>query len=205
MVNKQRARVADLCCGVGMSTRALQDAFPDAAEIVGIDTSPEMISMANFITRHLAMVRPFFDGVAHRMKDSYRALRERGYAVRSCYHATKFLRTNAEDTHLPAKSFDLVTVMYGFHEAPHAGRERILREARRILAPGGTLAVIDISADYEPSESMLAGEPYVKEYQRNIHRQLKRFQGFTQTQYRDIVPKHVGLWTLKRSPTAGAI
>lgn len=49
---------------------------------------------------------------------------------------------------------------YAFHEAPLNGRQRILEEARRLLSPGGVLAVIDIATDYEPSESMLAGEPY---------------------------------------------
>lgn len=202
MVGKQRARVADLCCGVGISTRALQDAFPDAETVLGIDTSPEMISMAQFLTRHLAMVKPFFRRAAHQMKDSYKAMKKRGYATRpfQCYGATRFVRTNAENTHLPGKSFDLVTIMYGFHEAPRRGRERIMKEAHRLLAPGGTLAVIDISTDYEPSPSMLAGEPYVQEYQANIHRQLlHEIKGFSNARYRDVVPKHLGMWTLTRT------
>jgi Methyltransferase domain len=43
MVGKQKARVLDLCCGVGISTRALQNAFPDATAVVGMDTSKEMV------------------------------------------------------------------------------------------------------------------------------------------------------------------
>lgn len=43
VVHKQKARVLDLCCGVGMSTRALQSAFPDATAVVGMDTSKEMV------------------------------------------------------------------------------------------------------------------------------------------------------------------
>ena len=34
-VNKANARVVDLCCGVGMSTRALESAFHDAEFLVG--------------------------------------------------------------------------------------------------------------------------------------------------------------------------
>jgi ubiquinone/menaquinone biosynthesis C-methylase UbiE len=49
---------------------------------------------------------------------------------------------------------------YAFHEAPKQGRQRILKEVRRLLRPGGVLAVIDISTEYTPSRSMLAGEPY---------------------------------------------
>ena len=49
---------------------------------------------------------------------------------------------------------------------------------------------------------MLQGEPYVQEYQRNIHRQLTNIQGFERPKYRDIVPHHLGMWTLKRSVMA---
>lgn len=63
----------------------------------------------------------------------------------------------------------------------------------------GTLAVIDISSDYRASPSMLAGEPYVLEYQQSIHTQLQRFKGFLRPRYEDIVPGHVGMWLLQRA------
>jgi hypothetical protein len=39
-VSKSKPRIVDLCSGVGISTRALEGAFPNADSIVGIDTSP---------------------------------------------------------------------------------------------------------------------------------------------------------------------
>jgi hypothetical protein len=45
---------------------------------------------------------------------------------------------------------------------------------------------------------MLAGEPYVLEYQENIQLQLARAPGFANCQYQEIVPGHVGLWLLER-------
>ena len=91
------------------------------------------------------------------------------------------------------------------------GRQRILQEVRRLLSPGGVLAIIDIATDYQPSASMLAGEPYgepsdvcsallcnrlqsgyrvappttliVLEYKKNIHRQLNNQKGFLRTTY----------------------
>ena len=89
--------------------------------------------------------------------------------------------------------------MYAFHEVPKEGRDKILEEARRILKPGGTLAVVDISSDYTPSVSMLAGEPYVIEYQKNIHNQIQRFKGFLRPRYETLVPGHVGMWLLERA------
>lgn len=55
-----------------------------------------------------------------------------------------------------------------------SGRQRILQEARRLLSPGGVLAVIDIATDYEPSPSMLAGEPYGK-YRIDFRMSVKPF------------------------------
>lgn len=88
---------------------------------------------------------------------------------------------------------------YAFHEAPQAGRDKILAEAARLLHKGGVLALVDITPDYEPSSHMLAGEPYVLEYQKNIHRQLSMVKGFTKATFRNLVPGHVGVWLLHRA------
>lgn len=76
----------------------------------------------------------------------------------------------------------------------------MLEEARRLLSPGGVLAVIDISTEYTPSKSMLAGEPYVVEYQKNIQKQLGHQRGFARAQHKTLVPGHVDMWVLKRTP-----
>lgn len=164
--------------------------------------------MAKFITNHISTL-------SVHAKKQYNAMKRRGQEImeQSRRSATsldtnrtirtnnsiEFMLRNAEDTQLPHQSYDLVTVMYAFHEAPHMGRDKILTEARRLLSPGGILAVVDISTEYTPSPTMLQGEPYVQEYQRNIHRQLTNIQGFERPKYRDIVPHHLGMWTLKRS------
>mmetsp|Transcript_37885 Transcript_37885/g.91871 ORF Transcript_37885/g.91871 Transcript_37885/m.91871 type:complete len:114 (+) Transcript_37885:456-797(+) len=87
---------------------------------------------------------------------------------------------------------------YCFHEVPYWGRSRILKEAHRLLEPGATLAILDISPSYEPSFSMLAGEPYVLEYKENIQLQLRQAKGFQNCRYREVVDGHVGLWLLDR-------
>mmetsp|Transcript_25277 Transcript_25277/g.72786 ORF Transcript_25277/g.72786 Transcript_25277/m.72786 type:complete len:325 (-) Transcript_25277:300-1274(-) len=186
-VKASKARVVDLCCGVGISTRALRNAFPDAETVMGIDTSNEMISMANFLSQHLSFFKPMMDRITNQA--------EKFVCPAS---STTFSTANAENTELPSRSFDLVTVMYAFHEAPKQGRHNILKEAHRLLQPGGTLAVVDICTDYTPSKSMLAGEPYVLEYQKNIHQQLKNFKGFARVTYKTIIPNHVGMWVMKR-------
>ena len=160
MKTGRNPRVLDMCCGVGISTRALQDAFPDSELVVGVDTSSEMITMAGLLTNQLGFIRhilKFFTDSTKKEQSKVSLNRSRKFPKRA-----KFTIGNAERTNFPSKSFDLVTVMYAFHEAPKAGRDRILQEAYRVLQPGGTLAVIDISTEYKPSATMLSGEPYGK-------------------------------------------
>lgn len=204
LVNKTGARVVDLCCGVGMSTRALESAFCDAEFVAGIDTSPEMISMAEVISGHnqafkAAMSRPaealknfsfFNEEMSEAMAiDTYPYTSSR--AVEASY-----ILANAENTQLPNLSFDLVTIFFGFHEVPMDGRNRIINEARSLLRNGGQLAIVDISPAYEPSAPMLAGEPFVIEYQQNIEKQLANLPGFTLPKKFKVVPGHVNLWIL---------
>merc|ERR1712124_239530 len=111
-----------------------------------------------------------------------------GNTVIASGSSVEYVLSNAGKTKLPAGSFDLVTVMFVLHEAPFLGRYRILREARRLLREGGTLAVGDISSEYRPSRTMLAGEPYVVEYQKNIDRQLRPFRGFPTSGLRTSFP-----------------
>lgn len=87
---------------------------------------------------------------------------------------------------------------YAFHEVPRKGRDRILREARRVLQRGGVLALIDISPDYTPSLNMLKGEPYVQEYQESIDRQLRMTPGFTEGISKTLIPGHVNIWLLTK-------
>jgi ubiquinone/menaquinone biosynthesis C-methylase UbiE len=165
--HKQKAKVLDLCCGVGFSTRALVNAFPDAEKIVGVDTSPEMLAMARFITAHVSHLKPWWNTAYMKVAERYNRMVKQGSrqilldASELC--STSFTKGNAERTTFKDGSFDVVTIMYAFHEAPNNGRQRILQEVRRLLSPGGVLAVIDISTDYTPSASMLAGEPYGKD------------------------------------------
>eukprot|EP00985_Skeletonema_marinoi_P018596 scaffold10417_cov137-Skeletonema_marinoi.AAC.20 len=200
------ARVCDLCCGVGISTRALGKAFHDAELIVGVDTSPEMISMAKAISSHEQGVRSVLarhnEGLKNLLGQKHKAITEAmtvidtdPYPDRRHFEATYEL-ANAEHTELPNDTFNLVTIMYAFHEVPKEARSRIIQEAKRLLKVGGTLAVVDISPTYTPSKYMLAGEPFVIEYQQNIDKQLGSAPGFMFSKRKEIVPGHVNMWLL---------
>eukprot|EP00561_Arcocellulus_cornucervis_P011558 CAMPEP_0185809112 /NCGR_PEP_ID=MMETSP1322-20130828/6008_1 /TAXON_ID=265543 /ORGANISM="Minutocellus polymorphus, Strain RCC2270" /LENGTH=330 /DNA_ID=CAMNT_0028505363 /DNA_START=430 /DNA_END=1422 /DNA_ORIENTATION=+ len=193
------ARICDLCSGVGISTRALQRAFPDADTIVGVDTSPEMVSMAKWLTNHVGGVQDVARIFSELRSDTLLSVIDRSNLVKNRLgwsNRPVYAQGNAEKTVFEDDSFDLVTIMYGFHEIPRLARSRVTSEAHRILANGGKLAVIDISSDYDPSPAMLSGEPYVLEYKKNIHQQMEDLPGFVDYTYQTIVPGHVGMWLL---------
>lgn len=209
-VGLSQARVLDLACGVGISTRALLKAFPDAETVIGIDTSKEMIAMAEAVSNHVKVIRAVLAGFVHivhymRLNHHFAALTQVASTTYKKAEAA-FVKANAESTAMPNDSFDLATIMYAFHEAPADGRKRILREAHRVLKDGGTLALIDISPDYEPKPAMLKGEPYILEYLNNINKQVLKAEGFTNVIHDIIVPGHVSMWRLtcdkgKQSPS----
>lgn len=188
-----------------MSTRALADAFHDAEFIGGVDTSPEMIAMADFIGKYNNAINSVQNIFPTRANLAFKVLKlamEIKNTINPQYSNTsiKYIRGNAERVMAPGGQFDIVTIMYAFHEIPRAARYRILRETRRLLKSGGILAVVDINPQvYTPSPTMLAGEPYVIEYQKNIDKQIATIQGFTDTTIIEVVPEHVTMWILKRS------
>jgi ubiquinone/menaquinone biosynthesis C-methylase UbiE len=190
--------------GVGFSTRALQLACPDAEAVIGVDTSPEMIAMARFMTCHIEEMRQTSMKVLDMfMPHLAMAHGIVGDMMKRSKKVTSYIQGNAQKTMFPDKSFDLVTIMYAFHEAPKHGRYLMLREARRLLDHGGKLAVVDICPTYTPSATMLAGEPYVLEYQKNVMHQIKNMRGFHLQDIQTIIPGQLVMWTLTRDKKQG--
>jgi ubiquinone/menaquinone biosynthesis C-methylase UbiE len=78
----------------------------------------------------------------------------------------------AEATGLSDASFDLVSIFLVCHELPQSATRQILREARRLLRPGGHLAIMDMNPQSEIYATMppyiltllKSTEPYLDEY-----------------------------------------
>lgn len=102
---------------------------------------------------------PYFLAVAH-----YRAQQQQ--------IPIRWVHAAAETTGLPTASFDLVSAHLLFHELPQSASVAILQEVRRLLRPGGHLAIMDMNPHSEIYAKMppyiltllKSTEPYLDQY-----------------------------------------
>ncbi|MEB3267923.1 MAG: class I SAM-dependent methyltransferase [Leptolyngbya sp.] len=145
--------IADLGCGVGMSTTTLQATFP-AARVTGVDLSPYFLAVAQYRRDQGAT------------RENPKSKIQNPKSPITWHHAA------AEDTGLPAASFDLVSACLMFHELPRTAAIAILHEARRLLRPGGHLAIMDMNPYSDTFAKMppfvltllKSTEPYLDQY-----------------------------------------
>ncbi|OWY67734.1 methyltransferase type 11 [cyanobacterium TDX16] len=81
--------------------------------------------------------------------------------------AIEWLHGNAEETKLPAASFDLVTISLLFHETPVQVTQAILQESFRLLKAGGEAIVLDGNQQTLRHLDWLNNvfeEPYIREF-----------------------------------------
>ena len=81
--------------------------------------------------------------------------------------AIQWRQGNAENTGLPNASFDVVTASLLFHETPPHVTRSILREAFRLLVPGGQVIILDGNQKSLRLTDWLTEifeEPYIKDY-----------------------------------------
>ncbi|MBD2461600.1 class I SAM-dependent methyltransferase [Oscillatoria sp. FACHB-1407] len=136
--------ILDVGCSVGMSTFAMQATYPQA-QITGVDLSPYFLAIAQY----RAETRPTTDSPK-----------------------PTWLHAAAESTALPEASFDLVSAFLIFHELPQTAAVAVLQEARRVLKPGGYVALMDMNPRSEIYAKMppyiltllKSTEPYLDEY-----------------------------------------
>lgn len=136
--------IVDLGCSTGLSTRALQEAYPNA-KITGIDLSDYFLTVARYQTTN------------------------RGAQGAS---PINWLHASAETTGLPANSVDLVSASLIFHELPQTAIRAVIQEAYRILRPGGHFTIMEMNPQSEVYRKLPAyvltllksTEPYLDQY-----------------------------------------
>ena len=142
--------VLDAGCGIGWSTIALANAFPNA-RVVGVDLDAASIDEARNNARAA--------GVADRVEFVLGNAADAAVVRRAAMEAGAATAGQVEARDAAASGFDLVTVFEALHDM---GRPvDALREFGALLRPGGALLVADervadeFHADAEPVERML--------------------------------------------------
>ncbi len=139
------------------------------------------------------------DYAAAMLKYGHRLAESRGKRVR-------FLQRYAEDTRLPDSSVDLVVAVWLFHEIPRKARDATVREALRILRPGGVFAIMesppfrDLRESYSPLSAFLLdstgrrmSDPYIPEFFQSDRVEMFERGGFTSV--RDVaLPNELTGW-----------
>jgi ubiquinone/menaquinone biosynthesis C-methylase UbiE len=151
--------IVDLGCAVGMSTFALQRTFPEA-QITGVDLSPYFLAVAHYQTHNPPSGE--YDWRSSLLPQP----------ANSVGNSPNWLHAPAEATGLPAHAYDLVSACLLFHELPQQAAIAILQEARRLLRPGGHLAIMDMNPRSEVYAEMppyiltllKSTEPYLDQY-----------------------------------------
>ncbi|XP_071725317.1 uncharacterized protein [Rutidosis leptorrhynchoides] len=108
--------ILDIGCSIGVSTRFLADHFP-SAKLTGLDLSPYFLAVAQF--------------------------KEKNASPRN--NPISWIHANGEDTGLPSKSFDIVSIAAVLHECPERAIIGLMKESFRLLRPGGTICLMDQS------------------------------------------------------------
>jgi ubiquinone/menaquinone biosynthesis C-methylase UbiE len=152
--------IVDLGCSVGMSTFAMQDAFPGST-LIGVDLSPYFLAVAQYR-----------DGLRQTGVGNGLQLAASPSGQPSDQTPAIWVHAAAEATGLPDQSADLVSACLMFHELPQSAAVEIFREARRLLRPGGHLAIMDMnprSAIYAKMPPYIltllkSTEPYLDDY-----------------------------------------
>ena len=161
-------KILDIGCSVGMSTRYLSDAFP-TAEVTGLDLSPYMLAVASVCDAG-----------------------EPGSERRTWVHG------KGEDTKYLDNTFDVVSLAFVIHECPEKATAELMKEAHRILKPGGTFVMTDnnpaspVIQKLPPAlfTLMKSTEPHSNEYYTIDVQQMLRQAGFENVCQEQTDPRH---------------
>ena len=141
-------RVAlDLGCSVGVGTLALRDWLERRPAQQG---APLRVEGLDLSPQMLAVAK----------------VRDAGGSIAAWHNAA------AEASGLPPSGFDLITLQFVCHELPADATHALLREAARLLRPGGVIALVDQDPASEtirrlpaPIATLLKStEPYLEDY-----------------------------------------
>ena len=179
--------VIDLGCATGLSSMELLRVLDgDDVNVTGVDLSPFFLAVGEYLRQNRAAMS----------SSSTTAT----MLVPSAYERVKYLHRPAEDTKLPEGAYDLVSSCLTFHELPQQASKDIIKEAYRLLRPGGAFAIMDMNPSSEAFQriqnnlfaytAFKSTEPWLAEYASlDVHAALRE-AGFEVSQQLENSPRH---------------
>ena len=173
---KNTGRIMDIGCSVGASTKFLIEAFPEKDGVDAVDLSPYFLSAAKFY--HTTTESPMFTALHDKIS----------------YH-----HVMAENLPFAEDSYDIISISFLLHEIPTKTSEEVIAEAYRVLRPGGTLAIVDLSGKRirsleQPRKHFFElTEPLVRQYYKTDPFQMMQDTGFLFVETKDNDPMNA-LW-----------
>jgi ubiquinone/menaquinone biosynthesis C-methylase UbiE len=180
-------QLVDLGCGTGTSTRRLAGLFShlSTAEIHGYDLSPHMIAVARYFQE--AIPKQAIDWVESFSADN-----------RISYHYGDLAQLPYPDNSVHVINLDFV-----FHELPFPIAQSVIKEANRVLIPGGVFAILEmdptapgyVKARKNPALFTIfkSTEPFLDQYFDETAPQLTLLlqnNGFSHVQYSAVTGRH---------------
>jgi len=172
--------IVDVGCATGLSSLELARTFPDS-RITGVDLSEYFLAVGRW----------------NQSQPEHAA----------AYRNISFVHAAGESTGLPDASADLVSVCLVYHELPRTAAVEVMKEAHRLLRPGGAMAIMDMNPDSEAFKRVCnnvfaftafkSTEPYLDEYiSLNVHAELAA-QGFRVSDQLENSPRHRTIVAIK--------
>lgn len=179
------AVVVDMGCGTGTSTRRLAKIFPTAKKVIGYDLSPYMVAVGRFLSFEVDDYKNKIDWVEEIEKDDRISLQ---YG-------------DMTDTGLENDSVSFVSVCLVMHELTLDATSSLLREASRILKPGGTVAIMEMDPD-APGYVKLRNTPWLFSILRSTEPHLDDYFNRVAGQLPALLSRH-GFPSVKMSAATG--
>jgi ubiquinone/menaquinone biosynthesis C-methylase UbiE len=150
-------------------------ALPPLVRALGPLRAPRVLDVACGTGRFLAQLRAALPRSEISGLDLSPHYLARAHSVLGDGRPLSLVAHNAEDLPFRDEHFDAVSCIFLFHELPPRARRRVVREALRVLRPGGSLVVCDSAqlADCPPLRPILETfpriyhEPYYRSYLRD--------------------------------------
>jgi SAM-dependent methyltransferase len=152
---RQLLLAADLGAATGLSSLALAEALGPQAQVTGIDLSPHFVAVGRVDLSR----RRLQEAASPPPASSSSSSSSSAPSSRSSSSRVALLHAAIEDTGLPSASFDVVSMCLVAHELPRQATRDVLREARRLLKPGGALMMMDMDP-FSPAFKRIYASPF---------------------------------------------